>query len=298
MAAKKSWQETLFTTNKITIKLPSLKTPFKLIPFGDVHYYSPHCDQDRFHTFLDRCKRDDDEYTRYLTLGDLDDMMSASERGALDGKIHESSEATLDNFVLSQTTNLLDKLWFMKGRVLGMIEGNHHWKFRTGDLEGKTNTQYMANRLGAKFLGGLSVMRLCFKFENTSKKACVDIIMAHGKAGGKLAGTSINQLEDMRRIFPLADIYIFGHDHKRGCWPDSALQITSGNGGGINIKQKRQWFVRSGSFLRGFVDGQSTYAVGSLYKPTELGTVRIEIGFSRDRKNGKDIISTDIHTWS
>lgn len=295
--SRKSWQETLFVTHKINITLPSHTHSFKIVPFGDVHRFSPHCDVDRWKSFLERCKKEDDESTRYITLGDLDDMVSASERASIEGKLHESSDSTLDNLALSQTTKLLGEMDFMKGRILGMVEGNHYWKFLSGDLQGKTNTQYIAERLGAKFLGGLAVVRLAVGFKNTNKRCAVDLILAHGRAGGKLAGTSINQVSDLKNIFPMADIYITGHDHKRGAWPDTAMGIQSGKNG-LSIKQKRQWLIRSGSFLRAFVDGQSTYAVGRLYKPTELGTVKIDVSFHNHKENGQERLSPDIHVWS
>jgi hypothetical protein len=118
------------------------------------------------------------------------------------------------------------------------------------------------------------------------------IVACHGRAGGKLAGSSINQVEDLKKIFPIADIYIMGHDHQRGAWPTSIL-LPGDQGTGI--KQKRQFLARSGSFKKGYTSGVASYEVGSLYRPSDMGAVQFSISLHRQKeKNGYERIITDI----
>ena len=131
-------------------------------------------------------------------------------------------------------------------------------------------------------------------FHGTGAKAhtniSMDIVPCHGKAGGKLAGTTINQVEDLKRIFPVADIYVMGHDHQRGAWPKSIL-LADDRG---NIKQKRQFLARSGSFKKGYVDGVSGYEVGRLLTPSDLGAIIFSVSVHRDQKDGGDRYILDI----
>lgn len=280
-----------FEVVRHNITIPSLSTRIKLVPFSDVHRHHPACDVDRWKAFLERCQADDDEYTLYLSLGDLDDMCSDSERKILnDDDLHESTKYNLDQFIRRQTLDLADEIGFMKGRLIGMVSGNHLWDFS----DGTTTTDLLCERLKTKWLGSLAFIRISVKVENRGGRYAVDIVAAHGKAGGKLVGTSINQVKDLKEIFPSADCYLQGHDHQKGAWPITCLEVTQL----MTVKQKRQWLVRTGSFLRGYVPGCDSYVVSRLYRPTDLGVVRGEIEFRRDKDGGKDGVVKDIHFWA
>jgi hypothetical protein len=100
-------------------------------------------------------------------------------------------------------------------------------------------------------------------------------------------GTSINQVDDLTRIFPIADLYIEGHDHQRGAWPKSVLLPTNRGG---DIKQKRQFLCRSGSFKKGYCEGVSGYEVGRLLRPSDLGAVVFKISVHRDQRETDRLI--------
>jgi hypothetical protein len=42
--------------------------------------------------------------------------------------------------------------------------------------------------------------------------------------------------------------------------------------------------------LKGYCDGKSTYGVGSLYKPSDLGAIQFKVGFHQDRSMQERII--------
>lgn len=66
----------------------------------------------------------------------------------------------------------------------------------------------------------------------------------------------------------------------------------------LRIKQRRQWLVRSGSFLRTYVEARPDYVVRRLIKPAELGIVKLEIRGARVRTDAVDFMEPDIHCWS
>jgi hypothetical protein len=280
----------MFSLNLVRISLPRGKS-LKFIPFGDIHRDSELCDVERWQNFLRRCRDEDDAWTRYLLMGDPNEFASSSERLILSNpKLHESTKRMMEKTAGDDNNELISEIMFMKGRMLGVIEGNHRWEF----MDGTTSDQRIATALKSKFLGGLCCIRVIITQEGRTVN--VDIVATHGKAGGKTAGATINQMDELRRIFPLADIYCGGHDHKRGVWPESTLLLqNSGRRGKMILKQKRQLLCRTGSFLRGYVDGEESYVADRLLRPCELGTIKLEITVKRDRSGGMDSTIADIH---
>lgn len=270
------------------IKLQRNKS-LKLIPFGDVHDDVELCDHERWRMFLRRCREEDDDNTYYILMGDPNDFASTSEKHILiNRKLHETTIKKMDKMADADTNHFVSQIKFMRGKMIGVVAGNHQWIY----ADGTNSDQRIAKMLDAKYLGDIAYIRLTIL--HTTHRVNVDIVAAHGKAGGKCAGTTINQVDDLRRIFPIADIYLCGHDHKRGVWPESTLIVTNERGN-LLIKQKRQLLCRSGSFLRGYVDGEDSYVSNKYMRPCELGTIKLEIKIKRSREGGVDITTPDIH---
>jgi hypothetical protein len=279
--------ETIYTVKRKVIEMDSPADYMNIWFWGDVHRDATSCDVDRWKYFLKKSAEDDPEKTWYMCMGDTHDFASDREQQKLmrDGySLHETTRETIDDLVIKRNRAFCSEIKQMNGRLLGMIDGNHNWRFPNG----VTASEDLANRMGCEHLGWLCHYTLTFKFGG--KQQNVYILACHGRAGGKRAGASINQLEDMKTMFPIADIYVMGHDHNRGAWPTSVLYPTNAG----MIKQKRQFFCRSGSFKLAYEDGKSSYETGRLLRPSDLGALKLKIGFHRDQKGEGDRIITDI----
>lgn len=276
--------ELTYTVKQKTIELKKYDDYFNLWIFSDVHRDSPSCDADRWQWFLKKAAQDDPEKTYYLGVGDYHDFASWSERKALKD-VHEQTMERFTNMVIQDLEYFAEETEQMKGKLIGLVEGNHTWNFENGD----TATERLCKLMDAPYLGWLTHLTLNVKFP-LRKSTSVSIVACHGKAGGKRVGTSINQIEDMKSIFPVADIYTMGHNHDRGAWPVDVLVPING---GATIKQKRQFLVRSGSFLKAYEPNSNSYVASRLLRPSDLGAIKLRIGFHRDRKDG-DRIVTDI----
>lgn len=254
-----------------------------IIPVGDVHHDSKECDRDLWLWFLRKLKAMDINKVLLLGTGDFLDIGSISERMALKAaKLHDQTRDSIDDAVKKLCDKMAKELAFTSGHWLGMLKGNHDYEFQ----DGTTAIDRIAKAIECPVLGSLAYIALSLKANGSGTR--LDIVCHHGKAGGKLAGTTINQVSDLRTIFPSADIYIMGHDHQRGAWPQSMLYVTqgSGNGGGkLNLTARRQWLCRSGSFLRAYVPGQSSYAAAKLLRPADLGTIQLRVSMRRERSN-------------
>jgi hypothetical protein len=273
------------------IKHPRPTSEIKIVPFGDIHRDSHACDEDRWKNFLKDCKANHDANTYYLGMGDYNDFASYSERKVL-RNLHESTSIKMDGWALRDVDRLASELEFMRGNLIGLIHGNHEWQFLDGDLA----TEKLCAKLGCKFLGYATYVRISAPMKGKSgNRWSMDIFASHGKGGGQLLGSPYNNVEKMEKIFPNADIYLMGHDHHKGAISKTKL-IAEGQHESeeLTVKQRRQWFGRTGSFLRGWIDNEPSYVVGAMYPPTDLGTIRFNAKVSRNRKDGVDRVVKDI----
>lgn len=226
----------------------------------------------------------------YVTITGNCDLVSTSERAALKmgkGGLHESTMECIEDMYRQTTDGLLNTIKFMKGRCIGLVEGNHFGNF--GD--GTTTTQRMCQALRTKYLGCICIVRLCFVFNGTSKLT-IDILAHHGKGGGQLAGTPFNQVGKMVNIAE-ADIYLMGHDHSRGCVTDQRIYpYFDSRKKQLVMKERKILYGRTGSFLRGYVPNKVSYIADMALKPANLGWIEIEITPHRvkDGKGGQETV--------
>jgi hypothetical protein len=148
--------------------------------------------------------------------------------------------------------------------------------------------------LNTKFLGVAAFIRLSLSENNKrNSRFSIDIFAHHGKSSGQLAGATINSVEKMMNIAE-ADIFLSGHDHQKGVRPIEKLTLSEGNGG-LRLSKRKIMLGRTGSFLKGYMEGHASYIVDMAARPTELGVIKIEITPRRIRKEGQDYVEMDIH---
>ena len=151
--------DTVFKTHSVDINC-TIGDPFYLIPFGDVHRDTPSCDEDRWHWFLHRCKTFPQDKTYYLGMGDFNDFASSKEQKALkNSDIHDQTRDKFDLIVQQDNRKFAEEISFMRGKLIGLLDGNHNWVFR----DGTTATQDLCERMNAPYLGWLSWVELRIK---------------------------------------------------------------------------------------------------------------------------------------
>ena len=271
-----------FHTHAIDIPVKHSGDQFWIVPFGDVHKYAPLHSDDYWKRFLDEARELKNAY--FLGMGDYVDLASSSERNALkDGRFHDSTIQTIEDLYMQNTRGLVADLEFMRGRIIGMIEGNHYGEFK----DGTTTTQQMCRLLDCKYLGVSAFIRLSFQYANRRKS--IDIWAHHGKGAARLIGGSLNTVQQMGEQAE-ADIYCMGHDHKKSAGTTSKLVLSRG-GGSVKVVHRQQLYVRTGSFLRGYVDGKQSYVADMGLNPTDLGVVQIGV---LARKLGDDSLDLEL----
>lgn len=199
----------LFTLHRFQIFTEKNDEPVYLIPFGDVHRDCETCHEYKWLEFLEWAKNKKNCY--FIGMGDYTDMLSFSERTAIDSaKLHSSTRKTIDMMMRERARGFAKEIEFMKGKLVGLLEGNHHGRLQAGF----TTTQYMCEILDCKYLGVSSFIRLSFDLIKTRKKRAIDMFVHHGKGASRLVGGSLNTVQQMVD-YADADIYLMGHDHKK-----------------------------------------------------------------------------------
>ena len=261
-------------TNK---PLPWKETPG--IPIGDIQIQ-----QQRDVVDLDRLKEvvayGVKNNAWYIGMGDFIDMESPSNRKKLrESGFYDSVVDAIDAKAEELEEELQKILKPTVGRWLGLLEGHHYHVHQ----DGTTTDQRMANFLKAPFLGTCAYINLTFKPNNKSHGRPKVLIWAHhGRSGGKLLSSPLNQLEHVVRGFD-ADIYLLGHHHKAVAGKLARMYAQFNTTVGY-LKNKEMIIACTGSFLKGFVEGVKRdgrpgglYPEAAMMNPLALGVIKLWI---------------------
>jgi predicted phosphodiesterase len=263
----------LFTVHRHNIKLKGVNRPVKLIFFGDVHRDSPQHALEEWKGFLAYAKKQNDAV--FVGMGDYLDGYSTSERRALqNAALHESTQTNLELLANTRIKTLSKELDFMKGRLIGLLGGNHYFSFQ----DGTNSDQRLCTNLGCKFLGVSTFVRLTLDAHN--RRSAVDLFLHHGAGAGRTSGASINRVDQMREI-AFADVFAMGHNHDRGVYPSKPRLFLENQKDGLLLKSQQGWLVRTGSFLKAYTPGEVGYNVDAGRGPCSLGHVELHMTLRR-----------------
>lgn len=253
----------------VTLRRPSDRITF--LPAGCIHYDDPNSDHELFSEYLKKANTTPNAFV--IGLGDWRDFARAHFRGHILG--YTRDETSLDKFDLKIRREIEDFAKMFRHisdrkAIIGLLEGNHFWKFQ----DGTTDTQYLCQLLGCKYLGLSAFIRFHVEYEKCSSKHVILFLAHHGVGtGGKYMSTDLGQLE--RNIEPAfdADVYLSSHTHKKFAVAVSSLTVN--RRGRPKLIQRTKLLVKTGAFLRGYCVGKQTYAEQKLFRPTDLGWVNI-----------------------
>ena len=225
--------------------------------------------QSLFNKLIKRLQREPDTYVVFV--GDLIDADRPSLRNRLSYVYAESdrkeAQSEADDYHRKYLeSGIIKELRPIKHKILGAVDGDHFVFYQNG----KTSTQHIMETLGIPdaYLGrrmGWVVLRIK-RVSNASDVTAFKIFVRHGKGSSTTIGTDMNALIKQSTGF-IADLYVGGHTHKK--WVHSAPFLDVDRNGKI-IEKQIAW-ARAGSLLKGFLEGQTTYAEESEYSPIHVG---------------------------
>ena len=242
----------------------------EIIPLGDLHLGNVGCDLDKFSEYVDYIKRKPNAYA--ILMGDMVESITPEDKRfdpkSIDKKyrIHD-----LTNLVDKQLHDLMEVLEPIKGKVLCVLQGNHEETVR---LKHYVDIGLaLARALKAPYMGYDGFLSLSFTGNGPTKsrrnKAIFYLSHGYGGGTGKRSGGKVNKLEDAARIFA-CNCVILAHDHRMIISPPSIrLSLDRAN----NLIQEKQYAIMSGSFLKGYVPGSTSYIEKFCGTPHDLGTI-------------------------
>jgi predicted phosphodiesterase len=265
----------LFTIHEYTIPVKELNKPIYLYPLGDIHKFAPLHSAERWEETLSKARdRGGDAYL--IGMGDYLDFMSSSERSAyIKSEFHDSSVQRIERMVDEDTRAFASDLSFFDNRIIGLIGGNHDFTFARGE----NSTQTLCRLLNTKYLGVVACIRLKFAYEN--HVAHIDVYAHHGKGAARLLGGSLNRLCQVAESFD-CDLFLMGHDHKDPAGKNPRMKLSEAVGN-LALVERTQLFVRTGSFLRGYIDGEASYVADAAMNPSYIGATEVSFIPSRPR---------------
>lgn len=259
--------------------------PIELIFLGDEHFNSPNFASTKWQQDMEEIKNTFKRgRTFFVKTGDTFEALSTSERHSLvAGSYHDTTKTRWEKQYLKEVGDYVKQVPFLVGNTLAVFGGNHFFQF----YDGTTSDMLLANLLKARYIGvcGYIILTLVIDKHHTH---VVKILVHHGKPSGKRAGSAFTALEDAASYFHDADIIVMGHDHKAGAMQLPALSCERGKGDHWKIKECDRIIGRSGTYLKSYEPGTSSYAVDAMYRPSALGYLKVILTPRRTNFGGKD----------
>jgi hypothetical protein len=185
----------------------------------------------------------------------------------------------MDSYIkhsLEHNTRLLKPLTDA-GVPLVVCEGNHDLM-----VDSVGYAAMLADRVGAKFLGGEGLIRVRTMGRLRGKKGAgttggswfTVIHACHGWGGGRKKGGAVNNLLDTAQWCD-ADIYVAGHVHSAYAGIQERIGVS--RKGDLRLRRRPVAFLRAPSFVRRAVPGVVGYAGRKGYGTSDDGLLWLEV---------------------
>ena len=259
---------------RYTINLEKLSDNILITPIGDIHVGNKGFNQEKFEKAINRIARGKNHYT--IGIGDYIDNIPSG-YGISDKRW---ASDTIEKKYLSpeEQTNYFVKQWKkVAHKSLGMLSGNHEWKYMSQDRFKKYfvyPTDEEGNQLYKEhYLGRLCLVLLVIKYKGKVIREFT-ILALHGGYAGMRTGGNINRLEDIVSSFEGVEIALVGHSHK--LWTAS-LMVIGYDRYKNSLYERKIIMANTGTFLESNVKGVDSYIETSPRRAVKTGTITISL---------------------
>lgn len=269
-----------------------------IVPLSDLHHNAPGHDRGKFLEIIEWVRtaaKRRDRVMGVLLMGDYLDTFSGSERRALaSAGLHESSRAVIEKLMRQHIGDLLADLRPIAKQVWGVVEGNHTYKFQEADVSGsdvgKTVSRFLAEQLGVPYFGMCGCLVVSLSRVGSNSSMPLKVLMHHGFGVASSKSASIMQMTKLRERFPNMDLYVMGHCHVPIATVIQGIDVRMNRKtGSWRMVERDQAFVRAGSFLKGYIEGQAvdgysgSYVEEKCLVPQGLGVVTCNVRWKTKR---------------
>jgi len=243
------------------------KDEWHLVALGDIHLGHRNVDFELLNATLRFIEQTPN--CLWIGMGDYADAITAKDR-RFDLYSVDPNFPTPDK----QYRRIRELFEPIKDKCIGLLDGNHdymHWR--------EHNHNYvddLAYDLKTNYLSMDAYIRLVFERRSGKrpKKYRLDFYAHHGWTNARTTGGRINRITDLANIFPGLPLYLMGHVHLLGPAPPRDQLFVDNR---LNVVWSRQYFVFTGSYLKGYMPDATSYVEMKTYVPTTLGSPLITI---------------------
>lgn len=226
-----------------------------IYPLGDMHIGDAYASQSELKRIITTIKEMPNAYC--ILNGDI---VNNATRGSVSDVYAEQLSP------MAQVMVALELLEPIKDKIISVTTGNH--ELRSYKDDGLDIMQFLCanlNILPRYDREGCYIFLTTGKAEGKNskqdKKIVYGIYHTHGSGGGKRAGSTANQMEDMTNIVD-ADLYIRGHSHRPMAFPIDYYRAIFPN---RKISKVTQYMVTTNAFLN-----WGGYAEQKGFRPTPI----------------------------
>lgn len=262
----------------------------KIIPLGDVHYGNRGCNKKLFEIAVAQIAKQPNTYT--ILMGDMCEAINYRDPRFAPECIDKSlSIENLDRLFQIQCEYIINALMPIRHKIIGIHEGNHEIKVRSHNHFDMT--EMIAKALEIKNLRSVAWTRLKFYRGKVGERGAYTIIMhsLHGAGGATTLAGIINKMRNIAEGMANSRIILMGHTHKAFAqFLDPKLYVP--RTGRLALEAESVIIANTGSFLKGYCEGTTSYVEQKGLRPIDLGTICIKIvpdknkiGYSRSLKH-------------
>jgi hypothetical protein len=275
----------------------SRKDIFKIVYFSDIHWLARACAEKEVLKTRDEILAD--PFTYWIGGGDYGEFIGFGDAKRFDPDAVADSVTVKDLGSLGKRTyERVYKEIFepIKGKCLGLIIGNHEKQYmrrlQQEDLHGWLCTEMGVANLGYSCFMDLvfqrvrgwdlekddvqalpQLMQYSISKKNHAGSETFRVWCHHGAGAAQTKGGKINRLTSFMRAFD-ADIFFMGHVHDQ---MGARLTPLVADSDCLKIRHRTKLGVISGSYLKTYAQGVTTYGEQKGYEPTTLGAAFVQI---------------------
>jgi len=276
----------------IPVHLDTHRESFDVFLAGDLHDQDPGCCHDSFFDWRDECV-ENHQNGRKTFNGLMGDYASVYVNG---DKRRPPNNQLPDP--LKVYTQIRDWLRPLSETNVCTLTGNHDedwWKAENIDF-----VNWMCAELGMNYGGYESLVTFQIYREGDDKpNRNIDMIMWHGKGGGRTRGGALNASSRPLETHSYADIVAVGHTHRLGIFPEQSIfperrQLVKEDRP-LEFLDKNRFIVMTGGYQKGYISKASTYISKTMLPPVTIGGVKLTITPFKGRRDMLDVVLHQIY---
>jgi predicted phosphodiesterase len=264
------------------IQYPSRTSMFKIWNLADLHVGAKSCAVDWIRKDIKEIR--DDPYSFWIGGGDYAEYIGKGDKrfdcDAVADWITIPDLGRLGKVLVTEVRDLLDPI---KDKCLGLLFGNHEKSYQKWQEQEHLHS-WLCEELGVKNLGYSAFLDVVFLRNGKQPKIIEKVtgvgtaqrfrfFVHHGAGFAVTPGGKLNRLIRFMNYFD-ADIFFLGHVHDQ----QGRREVQVGaNSDCTKLITKTKLGVISGSYLKTYEQGVTTYGEQKGYAPTVLGSAVVTI---------------------